>query len=215
MTGDPEAREQAARPAGRRERRKREVHARILEAAVALFDAQGVEATTVAAICERADVAQKTFFNHFASRRQLLRAIAHRAQGETLSRIEAAAKRPASTPERLRRFFREVADATLEAGPMHRALLTEIIHASQEDAEGEPARRLHEAFARLVREGVDAGDVDPRHGEEVLTEMVTGAFYALMLSFAHMDDYPLRQRAEGVAAFLGDALAPRADGGRA
>jgi AcrR family transcriptional regulator len=196
-------------PPGRRERRKREVRQRILEASVALFDERGVEATTVGAICERADVAHKTFFNHFASRRHLLRAIAHEALEETLARIEAATKRPVPTAERLQRFFRDVAEAALEAGPMHRELLTEIIHASQEDREGEPARRLHEAFGRLVREGLAAGEVDPRHGEEVLTEMVTGAFYTLMLSFAHMDDYPLRRRAEGLAAFLGDALAPQ------
>lgn len=209
MASDPTAPAGRSRGPGRRERRKREVRARILEAAVALFDDRGVEATTVAAICERADVAHKTFFNHFASRRQLLRAIADEALEETLARIEAVTKTPASTAVRLRRFFRDVAEAALEAGPMHRELLTEIIHASQEDLEGEPARRLHEAFARLVREGVSAGDVDPRHGEEIPTEMVTGAFYTLMLSWAHMDDYPLRRRAEGVAAFLADALAPR------
>jgi AcrR family transcriptional regulator len=191
------------------------VRGRILEAAETLFDERGVEATTVAAICERADVAHKTFFNHFASRRHLLRAIAHDALEDTLARIEAETKRPASTAERLGHFFREVAEGALEAGPMHRELLTEIIHATQEDLDGDPARRLHEAFARLVREGVAAGDVEARHGEEVLTEMVTGAFYALMLSWAHMDDYPLRRRAEGVAAFLGDALArPRGGRGR-
>ncbi len=49
----------------RRERRKREVRGRILAAAVGLFDERGFGATKVAEICERADVAHKTFFNHF------------------------------------------------------------------------------------------------------------------------------------------------------
>ena len=65
-----------ARPVGRRERRKLEVHARILEANLELFDARGAEATKVQDICERADVAHKTFFNHFASKRHLLREVA-------------------------------------------------------------------------------------------------------------------------------------------
>ena len=62
--------------ATRRERRKHELRERILEASRELFDAQGVATTTVAEICERADVAQKTFFNHFETKPQLLREIA-------------------------------------------------------------------------------------------------------------------------------------------
>ncbi|MGH7288458.1 MAG: TetR family transcriptional regulator [Myxococcota bacterium] len=34
----------------------------------ALFEARGVHATKVADFCARADVAQKTFVNHFASK---------------------------------------------------------------------------------------------------------------------------------------------------
>ncbi len=49
----------------RRERRKLEVRNRILEASTTLFEAKGLEATTVVEICERADVAHKIFFNHF------------------------------------------------------------------------------------------------------------------------------------------------------
>ena len=63
----------------RRERRKLEVRNRILEAAVDLFDERGFEATTVAEICERADVAHKTLFNHFVSKQHLLREIAQDA----------------------------------------------------------------------------------------------------------------------------------------
>jgi len=61
---------------GRRERRKLEVRGRILAASVELFDKKGIEDTKVLEICERADVAHKTFFNHFPSKRHLLRVIA-------------------------------------------------------------------------------------------------------------------------------------------
>ena len=61
---------------GRRERRKLEVRARILEASVSLFQQQGIAATTVVEICGLADVAEKTFFNHFQSKGELLREIA-------------------------------------------------------------------------------------------------------------------------------------------
>jgi AcrR family transcriptional regulator len=191
----------------RRERRKREVHSRILAAAVGLFDQRGFGATKVAEICERADVAHKTFFNHFPSKRHLLRAVAGDAVGQLLVEIEAARKRPGSTRERLLRFFGRVANNADEAGPMHRELLTEMVHVASEAGTGsEQARRLHDAFGALIREGRVAGDVSAAHPLDTQTEMVLGAFYALMFNWAHLEGYPLRRQALAAASFLGDAL---------
>jgi hypothetical protein len=95
---------------GRRERRKLEVRARIREAGVALFDARGIQATTVQDICERADVAQKTFFNHFPSRRHLLREIAQASLGQLLLDIEAVRKLSTSTREKIHVFFEGIAE---------------------------------------------------------------------------------------------------------
>src|SRR5262249_15784741 len=52
----------------RRERRVREVHDRIVGAARERFAAHGVEIVKVDEICEAADIAQKTFFNHFPTK---------------------------------------------------------------------------------------------------------------------------------------------------
>ena len=62
----------------RHERRKLEVREKILAAAFDLFLAQGAAATTIEEICERADVANRTFFNHFATRQDMIRALAER-----------------------------------------------------------------------------------------------------------------------------------------
>ena len=192
----------------RRDRRWQEVHQRILAAAVALFDEQGFEATKVTDICERADVANKTFFNHFASKSDLLRAIAQGALDEFLAEIEAARKEPGGTRERLRALFEQIADNALAAGPMHRELLAEIIHVAHESrTEGEQARRLHQAFRAIVRDGRSAGDVGTEHSVETQTDMLIGAFYALMLNWANLEAYPLRRQALAAARFLSDALA--------
>ena len=191
----------------RRERRKREVHGRILAAAVGLFDQRGFGATKVAEICERADVAHKTFFNHFPSKRHLLRAVAGEAVDQLLVDIEGARKRPGSTRKRLGQFFGRVADNADEAGPMHRELLTEMVHVASEAGTGsEQARRLHDAFGALIREGRAAGDVSAVHSVDTQTEMVLGAFYTLMFNWAHLEGYPLRRQARAAASFLGDAL---------
>jgi AcrR family transcriptional regulator len=199
----------------RRTRRKQEVRGRILEAATALFDAHGVAATRVVDVCERADVAEKTFFNHFPSRQHLLRAIAEQALDVLLSDLEQARKAPVPTAERLARLFRAIAANARAAGPMHRDLLSEMIHVAHEAGTGsEQARKLRDAFGALVRDGMRRGDVTRRHDPETLTDALLGSFYALMLSYAGLDGYPLRERAEATARFLGAAFAaPRARSG--
>ena len=57
---------------GRRERKKLELHERIVDAAGALIGRQGLAQTTVDQIAEACDIAQATFFNHFASKGALI-----------------------------------------------------------------------------------------------------------------------------------------------
>lgn len=56
----------------RRERKKEETRQRIFEVAIALFRAQGFEATTVDEITEKADVGRGTFFNYFPKKEAVL-----------------------------------------------------------------------------------------------------------------------------------------------
>jgi AcrR family transcriptional regulator len=193
----------------RRERRKLELRSRILEAAALLFAERGFGPTTVAEICERADVANKTFFNHFHSKHELLRELAGYALSQLLEHVEAARKEGRDTRERLSRLFAHVAEAAEEGGAMHRELVTELVHAVHESpARSEHARKLHDAFGAIVSDGLAAGDVTRRHGAETLTEMILGAYYVLMFNYANLDDFPIRRQALAAARFLADALTP-------
>ena len=126
----------------RRERRKLEVRNRILEASIALFEKQGIEQTRVLEICERADIAHKTFFNHFASRGQLLRELAEHALDQLVSEIEDASKQPCCTRERIHYFFEQLALRLEDRGPMHRELLWEIVRVAHDPgSEEEQARK--------------------------------------------------------------------------
>ena len=194
----------------RRERRKLELRARVMETAAELFQAQGFSSTTVSEICDGADVAQKTFFNHFPSKRHLLRELAHLGFDHLLTEIESVRKAKQSTPERLREFFRLVALHTTEGGPMNRELLTEMVHVLSDTTEkSEAAERLLDAFGAIVRDGLEAGEVTRRHDAVTLTEMIQGAYYVLMFNYTHIDGFAIEERAEAAARFLGDALAPR------
>jgi AcrR family transcriptional regulator len=193
----------------RRERRKLEVRGRILEAARDLFETQGFGATKVTEICERADVAHKTFFNHFPGKQDLVRQIAELAIGELLVDIENARKEGRSTAERLSRFFSGMAERSVDAGPMFREVVTELVHVVHASTRrSEEARKLHDAFAAIVHDGLEAGDVTRRHDAETLTEMILGAYYVLIFNYANLEDFPLAEQATAVARFLADALSP-------
>ncbi len=198
-------------PVTRRERRKRELRGRMVEAAAGLFEEQGFQATTVAEICARADVATKTFFNHFPSKQDLVRELAHQSVGELVDDIESLRGESAPTPtrERLTHFFDRIAVGVTEVGPRHRELLTEIIHAASSGGEKNVrTRQLRDAMSAIVRDGVAAGDVTRKHSPETLSELILGAFYALVFNWANLDDYPVREQAHAMARLLGDTLAP-------
>jgi len=199
----------AHQPVTRRERRKLEVRGRMVDAAADLFEEQGYQATTVAEICERADVATKTFFNYFPSKQHLIRELAHQAVEGFLVDLEALRAEATSTRERLIRFFDMIAVGATEVGPKHREVLTEIIHAASSGGDQDlRARQLREAMGAIIRDGVAAGDVTARHRPDTLSELILGAFYALMFNWANLEDYPVREQAHAMARLLGDTIAP-------
>jgi AcrR family transcriptional regulator len=194
----------------RRERRKLEMRARILETARELFSEQGFQETRVADVCERADIAQKTFFNHFPTKLDLLREIAHAGIERLMFQIEDIRKADIGTPERVHRFFDTVTAHISEAGPKNRELLVELVHLISSDAaeRSEQVRRLHAACRGIVEDALALGDVTRRHDPQALTEIILGAYYVLIFNYANLDDFPIRERGHAAARILADALAP-------
>ncbi len=208
-----ESLEESPQALSRRERRKLEMRARIQETARALFSEQGYQETRVADICERADIAQKTFFNHFPTKLDLLREVAHAGIEQLMFDIEDIRKAEVGTPERIFRFFDTIAEHIAGAGPHNRELLVELVHLISGDAaeRSEQVRRLHAAFRGIVEDGLALGDVTRRHDPQALTEMILGAYYVLIFNYANLDDFPGRERGHASARILADALAPRPD----
>jgi AcrR family transcriptional regulator len=194
----------------RRERRVREVHDRIIAAATEQFAARGVESVKVDEICHAADIAQKTFFNHFPTKQHLLREIAEGFLDTLLAILETARRDGGTTAQQLERFFALVASEVERGGPMQRTFAMEVVrlvHDSPRDVE--QSRRLYQAFGALLRDGVRAGDTTKAYPVPVLSEIVVGTFVTLMLNWLGIEDYPFRTRATAMARFLTDALRAR------
>jgi len=194
----------------RRERRRLEMRERIVHAAEDLIQVHGFRDTRVEDICERADIAHKTFFNHFPSKLELLREIAHSGMEKLMFDIERIRKAELGTPERIHRLFDTMTTHILDSGPKNRDLLVELVHMISGDAaeRSEQGQRLNAAFSGIVEDGLALGDVTQRHDPQTLTEMILGAYYVLIFSYANLDDFPVRERGRAAARVLVDMLAP-------
>jgi AcrR family transcriptional regulator len=183
------------------------VHDRILGAAMEQFGARGVESVTVDEICHAADIAQKTFFNHFPTKQHLMREIAEGFLLRLLGILKEAREEGGTTAQRLERFFALVATEVEQSGPMQRSVVMEVVRlVHDEGAEADESRRLYDAFGALLRDGVRAGDTTTAYPVPVLSEVVVGTFITLMLNWLGIEGYPFRARATAMGRFLADAL---------
>jgi AcrR family transcriptional regulator len=107
-----------AEPEGLRDRKKRQTRAAIADAAMTLFARDGFDAVTVADVARAADVSEKTVFNYFPSKEDLVLVHGDERRAELIAAVRA---RPAGTP--ISAPFRAQTLAfveQVEAGPVER-----------------------------------------------------------------------------------------------
>ncbi len=195
----------------RRERRRREIHERILEAGIALFEQKGFAATTALEIADTADVAEKTFYNHFPTKQHLIEELANRSLDETARMLAEARIHPGSTAERFRHFFELTADAAERVSRQFtREVLLEFVRVAQVDGEGsERTLRLHVAIRSMLEDGVARGDIDPDHNLEFYAELAVATYLGILINWVTLPNYPLRERLLQLAEVGRNALARR------
>ena len=195
----------------RRDRRKQETRAKILEAAVELFGEVGFDATKIADVCERADVARQTFFNHFPAKSDLLAEL-YRAGGDFISTtLDSAYQRGATTRERLALFYGDALAAAIEVGPANRDLVAHVVHSRPDPDRALQLQHISSLFQGFVRRCLAGGDVTRRHSPEVLAQLMQGALGALMIDWGERGGFDPAQRAAEIAALVADALEIRSD----
>jgi AcrR family transcriptional regulator len=200
---------EAAPTLNRRDRRKLELSQRILEAGEALFQDQGYDDTKVAEICERADVAYGTFFNHFPNKADILSAMADRSVREIAEHLQTLAEQPGSLEEQLIQLFEGEAQQIQGLTPLSRDLLGRVQALAFTDSPEDRDRRFHAAFESFLRRGVEAGRVRSDVPVGTLADVVSSTFASMSLSWVHFDDSPVGERAANAARFLANALAPQ------
>jgi AcrR family transcriptional regulator len=192
----------------RQERRRRETADRIVEAASELFVERGIVATTISEICERADVARQTFFNHFATKQDLTREIAVRGREFFAEMLGTALREGADTGERLRLLFAAVHGAAIESGPMHLEVVAEVLRVELEVSDEASIADVSRQVERLLRKGRGEGTVSRQHALEDQVGLILGAVQYLLFEWTHRPDFPIAERSARMARLLADALAP-------
>ncbi len=131
---------------------------RLHDAALGLFAEQGFEHTTVAEIAARAGLTERTFFNHFADKRDVLFGSTSTAQRHVVVREIAACSMDTAPLDAVVRGLQAAADEFLEQlrGPAaHRRQIIDATPELQEREEGKRAA-LTVAIADALRErGLD------------------------------------------------------------
>ena len=130
---------------------------RLQAAAFDLFDEQGFERTTVTEIAQRAGLTQRTFFNHFADKREVLFGLASELQ-QAIVREIVAGPDPVAPLDAVLRALQAAADTIFEE---RRAAVTrrhEIVEANPQLQERELSKQaaLIDAIAAALRQrGLD------------------------------------------------------------
>lgn len=186
----------------RLERRKREVRDKILAAAYDLFLQQGVTATTIEEICERADVANRTFFNHFATRQDMIRALAQRRLVNLRDAVFDRADE--AIPARLVGVFDDIAATLTKSGDTYREMVGEMLATSGYGVQR--GFKLHDMFVELVKEGFTRGEVSVRHDAETLADIIVGALCGGIVNWTVDRTYSLETNLHNLGVALAELL---------
>ena len=156
--------------------------AAILDAALDVFSGSDFHQASLDAVAERAGVSKALIYEHFASKRELQRALLETYVGELLRRVIEATGRAEPGEERLR----VGADAFLRFVEQRRDAWRMLVRNPEEPGVAALVGRLQgeaaDAIAALMTADAPDRDEDPRETElaiEMLAQQLVGALRAL------------------------------------
>jgi TetR/AcrR family transcriptional repressor of nem operon len=197
------------RPLAPRELSKQRTRQALLDAALALFSEQGLDAPSLDAICERAGCTRGAFYVHFADRDALI------AAAMTTRRTDVVGTMLGAADVSIQQVLHVFADA-IEAGafpPAGAVRSGELVSACRRSKKvrteqhrllSETHARIAERIARDQSQGRTRTDVDARSLALVLLLAETGAELLLDLGFA----FDIRSGATALAALLEPSKRP-------
>ena len=205
----PPPSEASATPVSRIERRKTEFRDKITKAALRLFAQKGMADTSIAAIIEEADIAHKTFFNHFPTRDHLLQHIVSSHTDHAYGLIREAMKRSDDPAKQLEYCLIKVAKTLEPLNPqLYKELVTFYFVSSASTKEFRDSQKNN--FTRLIRGILQQAKEQQRLkldiDLDVQAEMLVGIFVATLLSWSVEERYPIVDKTRQAITFINQSI---------
>lgn len=165
-----------------REQKKAQTHGRIKEAAIALFDEQGYETTTVQQVADRAEVAKGTFFNYFSSKESLILEL----QGEMMLReMESTVGKPGPVMPRMLALLYDHARSFMMNRSVTCAVLqgmftSDRMRLAQDERCAEMVNTLKPVFLYAQEKGEVRTDLSA----DILAQLAVQTYHGVLMSWA-------------------------------
>jgi len=118
----------------------------------------------------------------------------------------------ASTQDRITAFASRVAEEILLVQGLAYDVMIELMQAGVRSGDVTPhVQGVLPRFTTLIREGQRAGDVRRDRDAEFLAEIVIGALNTAITNWLDDREYPLADRLQQTASFMGEAISSRTD----
>ncbi|HIE5096018.1 TetR/AcrR family transcriptional regulator [Stenotrophomonas maltophilia] len=188
----------------------------LMDAAQALFLAQGVEATTISDIVAAADVAKGTFYTYFASRSEILQALAQRYTRRFMQDVEHAVQQQPGNDgvARLRAWIRANIELYVQSHALHDVVYANHHHQQRGNAE---RNAIQQQLLDILEAGISTGQWQlpaPQVTASLIYAGVHGATDDLIASPAQDADAFIAAVVDACLRMVGVQAAPVGNGKR-
>ncbi|MGI9278845.1 MAG: TetR/AcrR family transcriptional regulator [Endozoicomonas sp.] len=196
-----------AQPIGRRERKKQAVREKICQETVELIRLNGIEGTTIEDICERADIAKKTFYNYYPSRHDLLIQV---CQSDLLLRtrnnVEGALLHCQGLQQGLKYIFSEMQNNMAQADRLEREMVDYLIIniSNNRTQSANQLNFMNECFQALYES--NKADIKPGLNIGFCSEITVGMINAMIVNWLNDESYDIKTNLDRLLNFMLDSL---------
>ena len=170
---------------GLRERKKARLRQEIIKTAIKLFRKHGYEETRIDDIVQALEISQPTFFRYFPTKDAVLREVGRRGFTCITEHLQSELSSEATTAERLRRLFQELARAAEADRPLWQAV---VLSGAMDPVQSPDMRGRKEVEIGLLQEILAEGQ---KHGEVTrdfpvahLAEFMAGLYHTIVRQWA-------------------------------
>ena len=190
------------------ERRKTEFRDKITRAALKLFGQQGIAETSVISIIKEADIAHKTFFNHFPTKDHLLHHIASTFSDEAYSVIGNTLQKYNDPRKMMEYCLLSVAEALEAVDPNYKELLNFYLISGTGATELRSVQKkeFSAVIDQIMKEAKKQKILRPGFTLDALTEIVVGICVSTLLNWSIEDDYPIVPKMKTAIKFINSTI---------